>query len=213
MRKTTRRPGRAGSSPRRSSPSAGAAACAVSICAARPPATRPPPPRHPIPIPKTTQRRSQAGSSPIPSSPTAGAAAWGAFPRAAPDRRRPLASRPARPETPQARRHQQSSQLLLLPAAPLRFVLRPQRQLKGVVGGSAPRKRRRAPSASNGSRQRSARRKTDTYAAVLSFYASVEPPLPGEQAAAAECQRYTRSGASAGIRVAKHSQARTTVAQ
>ena len=107
MRKTTRRRGRAGSSPRRSSLTAGAGACAVLIRAGRPPASAGPRGAAPlIPIPKTTQRRSQAGSSPIRSSPTAGAAAWAAFPLAAPDRR-PLG------------RHQQSSQLLLLPAAPL----------------------------------------------------------------------------------------------
>ena len=182
MRKTTRRRGRAGSSPRRSSLTAGAAACAVSIGAGRPPATRPPPPRPPIPIPKTTQRRSRAGSSPIRSSPNGGAAAWAAFPQAAPDRHRPLASRPARPEAPRARRHQQSSQLSrrapsLLPAAPLpRVVHRSSRAAaQGVRLLPIWWVRQRTATSDEGtkrlslSRKRSARCKTDTYAAVLSF--------------------------------------------
>mmetsp|Transcript_10079 Transcript_10079/g.31319 ORF Transcript_10079/g.31319 Transcript_10079/m.31319 type:complete len:216 (+) Transcript_10079:530-1177(+) len=210
MRKTTRRPGRAGSSPRRSSPSAGAAACAVSICAARPPATRPPPPRHPIPIPKTTQRRSQAGSSPIPSSPTAGAAAWAAFPQAAPDRHRPLA--------PRARRHQQSSQLSrrapsVLRSAPLPRIVtrgvrpllsrrrpplvRPAQQLKEfgcLCGGCGSADTRdaghRVPLTARDRGQPGA--KIELYAAVLSFTLH-QAATAGEQAAAAECQGYARS--------------------
>ena len=195
MRKTTRRPGRAGSSPRRSSLTAGAVACAVSIGAGRAPATRPPPPRPPIQIPKTTQRRSQAGSSPIRSFRTAGEAAWAAFPRAAPDRRRPLASRPARPETLQARRHQQSSQLLLLPAAPLPG----SRGRSGDSRSSAPYggcgsadtsdAGHRGPLTARDRDQRGAKPSCTQPCCPLRYAGC--PPLLGEQAAAAECQRYT----------------------
>ena len=174
MRKTRRR-GRAGSSPRRSSLTAGAVACAVSIGAGRAPATRPPPPRPPIQIPKTTQRRSRAGSNPIRSSPNGGAAAWTAFPLAAAEERlvRPACAR--RYRSPRAR-HQRSSQLLLLPAAPLPRSRgrsgdsRSSAYLVGVVGVAAHRTSDAgAPYASHGSRQRSARCKTELYAAVLSF--------------------------------------------
>ena len=183
MRKTTRRRGRAGSSPRRSSLTAGAGACAVLIRAGRPQSAGPHGAAHLIPIPKTTQRRSRAGSSPIRSSPNGGAAAWAASPRAAAaDRHRPLA------EVPRARRrHQRSSQLSrrapsVLRAAPLPRVVtrgvrpllsrrrpplvRPAQQRSRSSAaycggcGSAPHKRRRAPCASRGSRQRSARCKS-----------------------------------------------------
>ena len=230
------------------------------IRAGRPPAAGPRKAAPLIPIPKATQRRSRAGSSPIRSSPNGGAAAWAAFPRTAADRRRPLASRPARPEAPRARRHQQSSQLSrrapsLLPAAPLprvasalalvappkcmaalrvtlrwllasraasvrfyrvvahRFV-RPAAlkefgcllwwvgvaALTNVTQGTA-RLSRLATEVNEGQNR------------VVRSRAVVYVSRPGARACTVECQRYARSSTSALARVAKHSEARTTVAQ